>query len=160
MSTLLISDLHLSPERPAVTRAFFAFLHDKAREAEALYILGDLFESWIGDDDPAPLTREVIGELKQLSDSGTLLYFMHGNRDFMIARRFARETGCTLLPDHYVARLAGEPVLLMHGVLLYYAQAHCLCSGARRDEPEELRWLSLAPGRVRRARLQLTWAHV
>ncbi|MDP1519820.1 UDP-2,3-diacylglucosamine diphosphatase [Porticoccus litoralis] len=115
MSTLLISDLHLSPERPAVTRAFFAFLHDKAREAEALYILGDLFESWIGDDDPAPLPREVIGELKQLSDSGTLLYFMHGNRDFMIARRFARETGCTLLPDHYVARLAGEPVLLMHG---------------------------------------------
>lgn len=115
MSVLLISDLHLSPERPAVTRAFFAFLRHQAREAEALYILGDLFESWIGDDDPTRLPREVIGELKQLSDSGTRLYFIHGNRDFMIARRFARETGCTLLPEHHVARLGGEPVLLLHG---------------------------------------------
>ncbi len=115
MSVLLISDLHLSPERPAVTRAFFAFLRDKAREADALYILGDLFESWIGDDDPAPLAREVIGELKQLSDSGTRLYFMHGNRDFMIARQFARETGCTLLPEHHLATLGGQTILLLHG---------------------------------------------
>ncbi len=115
MSTLLISDLHLSPERPAVTRAFFAFLRDKARQAEALYILGDLFESWIGDDDPAPLAREVIGELRQLRDSGTRLYFMHGNRDFMIGQRFARESGCILLPEHSVTKLGGEPVLLLHG---------------------------------------------
>ncbi|WP_461481357.1 UDP-2,3-diacylglucosamine diphosphatase [Porticoccus sp.] len=115
MSTLLISDLHLSPERPAVTRAFLAFLHAEARQAEALYILGDLFESWIGDDDPAPLAREVIGELKQLSDSGTRLYFLHGNRDFMIGRRFARETGSTLLPQHHIAKLGGQKVLLLHG---------------------------------------------
>ena len=115
MSVLLISDLHLSPERPAVTRAFFAFLHHEARKADALYILGDLFESWIGDDDPAPLAREVIGELKQLSDSGTQLYFMHGNRDFMIARQFARETGCTIMPEHHLTKLAGQPMLLLHG---------------------------------------------
>ncbi len=116
MSVLLISDLHLSPERPAVTRAFFGFLHGEARKAEALYILGDLFESWIGDDDPAPLAREVIGELKQLSDSGTRLYFMHGNRDFMIGRQFARETGCTLLPEHHLLKLPEQqPMLLLHG---------------------------------------------
>jgi len=115
MSALLISDLHLSPERPAVTRAFFAFMREKARRADALYILGDLFESWIGDDDPAPLAREVIGELKRLSDSGTHLYFMHGNRDFMIGRRFARQTGCTLLPQPHVAELGGQKMLLLHG---------------------------------------------
>lgn len=115
MTTLLISDLHLSPERPAVTRAFFAFMRKKARQADALYILGDLFESWIGDDDPAPLAREVIVELKQLSDNGTRLYFMHGNRDFMIGRRFARETGCTLLPQPHVAELGGQKILLLHG---------------------------------------------
>lgn len=115
MPTLLISDLHLSPERPAVTQAFLGFLKDQAPQANALYILGDLFEAWVGDDDPAPLSREVIAALKVLTDNGTELYLMQGNRDFLIDKRFARETGCTLLPDHYVAQLEGHNLLLLHG---------------------------------------------
>jgi UDP-2,3-diacylglucosamine hydrolase len=115
MPTLLISDLHLSPERPAVTQAFLGFLKDQAQQANALYILGDLFEAWVGDDDPAPLSREVIAALKVLTDNGTKLYLMQGNRDFLIDKRFARETDCTLLPDHYVAQLEGHNLLLLHG---------------------------------------------
>ena len=115
MSTLLISDLHLSPERPAVTQAFFEFLEHQAREASALYILGDLFEAWIGDDDPSELARAVISALKTLSDRGTKLYFLHGNRDFLVNKRFAREAGCTLLPEHHVANLEGHKILLLHG---------------------------------------------
>ena len=115
MTTLVISDLHLSPDRPAVSRAFFDFLKNEAQQAEALYILGDLFEAWVGDDDPAPLSRDVILALKELAGSGTELYFMQGNRDFLIDKRFARETGCTLLPDHYVAQLEGQKILLLHG---------------------------------------------
>lgn len=115
MTTLLISDLHLSPERPAVTRAFFAFLENQTDDIEALYILGDLFEAWIGDDDPAPLARQVIAALKKLSDSGVKLFFTHGNRDFMIGKQFARETGATLLPDHHLTELGGQRVLLLHG---------------------------------------------
>ena len=108
MTTLLISDLHLSPERPAVTRAFFAFLENHADDIKALYILGDLFEAWVGDDDPAPLARQVIAALKKLSDSGVRLFFTHGNRDFLIGKQFARESGATLLPDHHLAELGGQ----------------------------------------------------
>ncbi|MBQ0712168.1 MAG: UDP-2,3-diacylglucosamine diphosphatase [Porticoccus sp.] len=115
MPTLLISDLHLSPERPAVTQAFLGFLKDQAQQANALYILGDLFEAWVGDDDPAPLSREIITALKALTDNGTELYLMQGNRDFLIDKRFARETGCTLLSDHHVAELEGHKILLLHG---------------------------------------------
>jgi len=115
MSTLLISDLHISPERPTVTQAFLDFLKNQAAEANELYILGDLFEAWVGDDDPAPLSREVISALKALTDRGTRLYIMQGNRDFLLDKRFARETGCKLLPDHYVAQLEGHKILLLHG---------------------------------------------
>jgi UDP-2,3-diacylglucosamine hydrolase len=115
MPTLLISDLHLSPERPAVTQAFLGFLKDLAQQANALYILGDLFEVWVGDDDPAPLSLEIISALKELTDNGTELYLMQGNRDFLIDKRFARETGCILLPDHYEAQLEGHHLLLLHG---------------------------------------------
>lgn len=115
MKTLLISDLHLSPERPAVTAAFIRFLRDRASQCEALYILGDLFEAWIGDDDPAALSRTIITELKVLSRSGVPVYFLHGNRDFVISRRFARETGCHLLKEHHLVDLYGEKVLLLHG---------------------------------------------
>ena len=115
MSTLLISDLHLSPERPAVTQAFLDFLKNQTAEANALYILGDLFEAWVGDDDPAPLSRKIILALKELTDNGTSLYVMQGNRDFLLNKRFARETGCTLLPDHYVTELKNHKILLLHG---------------------------------------------
>lgn len=112
---LLISDLHLSPERPAVDRAFFRFLEEQASKADALYILGDLFEAWIGDDDPSPHSRAIIEKLRAVTEAGTALYFQHGNRDFMIGKRFARETGAILLPDEAIAELAGQKVLLMHG---------------------------------------------
>jgi UDP-2,3-diacylglucosamine hydrolase len=115
LKTLLISDLHLSPERPAVTEAFSRFLKDRASHCEALYILGDLFEAWIGDDDPAPLSRAIIGELKAVSDSGVSIYFLHGNRDFAIGRRFARETGCHLMSEFHLVDLYGETILLLHG---------------------------------------------
>ncbi|SNT00337.1 UDP-2,3-diacylglucosamine diphosphatase [Pseudomonas segetis] len=112
---LLISDLHLEQERPDITRAFLHFLGTRARQAEALYILGDFFEVWIGDDAISPFQRSIADALKQLSESGTAIFLMHGNRDFMIGQRFCREAGCTLLRDPSVVELAGEAVLLMHG---------------------------------------------
>lgn len=116
--TLLISDLHLDPSAPGIARQFIAFLRGEAREARALYILGDLFEAWLGDDDPDPAVREIVRELRSLRDAGVPTYFMHGNRDFLISQRFAAETGCTLLDDGTVVDLHGERVLLLHGDVL------------------------------------------
>lgn len=112
---LLISDLHLEEKRPDITRAFLHFLATRARQAEALYILGDFFEVWIGDDGMTPFQHEIAGALRTLSDSGTRIYLMHGNRDFLIGKRFCREAGCTLLSDPHKVQMGGEPVLLMHG---------------------------------------------
>ncbi|MGK8436229.1 UDP-2,3-diacylglucosamine diphosphatase [Ectopseudomonas hydrolytica] len=112
---LLISDLHLEEKRPDITRAFLHFLATRARQAEALYILGDFFEVWIGDDGMTPFQHEIAGTLRELSDSGTRIYLMHGNRDFLIGKRFCREAGCTLLSDPHRVQMNGEPVLLMHG---------------------------------------------
>jgi UDP-2,3-diacylglucosamine hydrolase len=116
--TLLISDLHLDASAPGIARQFHKFLEQEARGAQALYILGDLFEAWLGDDDPAPAGREIIAALRRLTDSGVPVFFMHGNRDFLIGPQFARETGCTLLRDGTVVNLQGERVLLMHGDVL------------------------------------------
>jgi len=116
--TLLISDLHLDPAAPGIARQFVDFLRGEAREARALYILGDLFEAWLGDDDPDPAVRSIVTELRALHDAGVPAYFMHGNRDFLIGSRFAAETGCTLLDDGTVVDLHGERVLLMHGDVL------------------------------------------
>lgn len=115
MSTLFISDLHLDPARPDISSQFLDFLAKDARAAEALYILGDLFEAWVGDDDPEPEKRRAIAAMKDLAESGVALYFMHGNRDFLIGEKFARDSGCTLLSDPTVVEMYGERVLLMHG---------------------------------------------
>ncbi|NHA15515.1 UDP-2,3-diacylglucosamine diphosphatase [Thioalkalivibrio sp. XN279] len=115
MATLFISDLHLDPARPDITTQALDFLHSEAHEADALYILGDLFEAWVGDDDPEPEKRRVIAALRKLSDAGLPLYFMHGNRDFLVGARFAAESGCTLLEDPTTIELHGTRVLLMHG---------------------------------------------
>ena len=115
MATLFIADLHLQTEEPAITAGFLHFLQDEARTAHALYILGDLFEAWIGDDDPNPLHREMAAAIKALVDSGVPCYFIHGNRDFLIGKRFARESGITLLPEEKVLELYGRNVLIMHG---------------------------------------------
>lgn len=115
MATLFIADLHLCTEEPAITAGFLRFLAGDARQADALYILGDLFESWIGDDDPNPLHREMAAAIKAVVDSGVPCFFIHGNRDFLIGKRFARESGITLLPQEKVLDLYGRRVLIMHG---------------------------------------------
>ena len=116
MPALFISDLHLSEDRPAANERFFSLLEKQAREAEALYILGDFFEYWIGDDDLAyPFHAVIAGSLRELSRGGVALYFMHGNRDFLIGERFCAATGATLLDDPTVVELDGERTLLMHG---------------------------------------------
>jgi UDP-2,3-diacylglucosamine hydrolase len=115
MTTLFISDLHLDPERPEITRLFGDFVDDQARSADALYILGDLFEAWVGDDDPSELGAFVATKLRALGENGVPVWFLHGNRDFLVGRDFARRSGITLLPENAVAMLYGKPVLLMHG---------------------------------------------
>ncbi|PKM01292.1 MAG: UDP-2,3-diacylglucosamine diphosphatase [Gammaproteobacteria bacterium HGW-Gammaproteobacteria-6] len=112
---LLISDLHLEEERPDISRAFLHFLETRASQAEALYILGDFFEVWIGDDAMTPFQHSIAEALRRLSERGTRIYLMHGNRDFMLGDGFCRAAGCTLLSDPSVVELCGERVLLMHG---------------------------------------------
>lgn len=115
MRTLFISDLHLHESRPSLTRAFFQFLQDQAPTAEALYILGDFFDVWIGDDDDAALVTQVAQHLKTLSNHGTRIYLMHGNRDFLLGDDFAKAAGAELLPEFTVINLYGTPTLLLHG---------------------------------------------
>ncbi len=115
MATLFISDLHLEPTQSAITALFLDFLERRAQRAEALYILGDLFEAWIGDDDDAEPSRTVAAALRRLTDQGVPTYFMHGNRDFLLGERFAAASGIQLLPESVVIGLAGERVLLLHG---------------------------------------------
>ena len=115
MTTLFIADLHLCTEEPAITAGFLRFLAGEARQADALYILGDLFEAWIGDDDPNPLHHEIAAAIKAVVDSGVPCFFIHGNRDFLIGKRFACESGMTLLPEEKVLNLYGRRVLILHG---------------------------------------------
>ena len=117
MTTLFISDLHLCEERPHINALFARFLDEIARDAEALYILGDLFEYWIGDDqlDHEPLAREVASELADTAKRGIRIFFMHGNRDFLVGERFAREAGLTLLTDPTLITRGEQRILLMHG---------------------------------------------
>lgn len=109
-----ISDLHLDESRPEVTAAFANFL-DEHRDASALYILGDLFEFWIGDDDDAPIANDVARLLHDYQNSGPALFLMHGNRDFLLGHRFTARVGATLLPDPSVIDVQGQRLLLMHG---------------------------------------------
>ncbi|WP_256852949.1 UDP-2,3-diacylglucosamine diphosphatase [Pantoea sp. Fr+CA_20] len=110
--TLFIADLHLCQEEPAITAGFLHFLQREAPHCDALYILGDLFEAWIGDDDPNPLHQQVAEALRAVP---VPLYFIHGNRDFLIGQRFARASGMTLLPEERVLTLYGHRLLIMHG---------------------------------------------
>jgi UDP-2,3-diacylglucosamine hydrolase len=115
VTTLFISDLHLESARPYIAAQFLEFLRNEAVSADALYILGDLFESWVGDDDPDEHYATIKQALRELVNRGTPVSFMHGNRDFMIGSRFAAETSITLLPDPYLLKIAGLEVLLSHG---------------------------------------------
>ncbi|HEX4986851.1 MAG TPA: UDP-2,3-diacylglucosamine diphosphatase [Burkholderiales bacterium] len=114
--TLFISDLHLAPDTPEANRALLRFLREQAPSADALYVLGDLFEYWVGDDAlDGAFEREIAGAFRALADSGVPVYFMHGNRDFLIGRRFARAAGMKILRDPALIDLHGTPTLLMHG---------------------------------------------
>lgn len=116
MSTFFISDLHLHVSRPAITERFLKFLSEKAKFARALYILGDFFEVWIGDDNLSnPHDDRIITALKDYSNSGIPVYFMHGNRDFLIEKQFAKASGCHLISDPHLAVIDGQRIVLTHG---------------------------------------------
>lgn len=115
MTILFISDLHLDADAPAIAEQFLEFLGNEATGADALYILGDLFESWVGDDDPNPHFAGIKRHIRILADTGVPVFFMHGNRDFMIGEAFAAETGVEILNDPHVIKIQGEQVLLSHG---------------------------------------------
>ena len=114
--SLFISDLHLCASRPAITKAFIQFLKKTAVNAEKLFILGDLFEYWAGDDDLANADQaDIIQAIKTLGDAGTQVFFMHGNRDFLISEQFAKATKIQLLPDPTEIKLYGKRILISHG---------------------------------------------
>jgi len=115
VTTLFISDLHLEESRPDITGAFLGFLEKEAPGAEQLYILGDFFEAWIGDDERTPLQEQVAAALRTLSKNGTRIFLMHGNRDFLLGEDFCERAGSALLDDPTVIDLYGTPTLLMHG---------------------------------------------
>jgi len=113
--TYFIADLHLAQNRPDITACFLSFLNNDAPKADTLYILGDLFEYWIGDDDKNPFVVEVACALKALSVQGTVIYYIHGNRDFLLGTQYAKTCGMQLLPELEVIDLYGKPVVIMHG---------------------------------------------
>lgn len=113
---LFLSDLHLSAERGDLVAAFLAFCAGPARDAGAVYILGDLFDAWIGDDQlREPVAAAVAGALRELADTGVRIGIVRGNRDFLLGERFARAAGATLLPEQLVVDVQGEPTLILHG---------------------------------------------
>jgi len=115
VSELFVSDLHLDAQSTAATERFVHFLREQAAQARVLYILGDLFEAWIGDDDPEPIKGHICAALRRLTDGGVPCFVMHGNRDFLLGAQFEARTGCHLLPDPVLATFDTEAVLLTHG---------------------------------------------
>ncbi|MCP4475287.1 MAG: UDP-2,3-diacylglucosamine diphosphatase [Gammaproteobacteria bacterium] len=137
MATLFISDLHLQASCPEITERFCQFLQNQAATAEALYILGDLFEAWVGDDNDTPLIQQVVAALRQLTEHGVALYFIVGNRDFLMGKRFSKACGGQLLADPSVITLYGNRVLISHGDLLCTGDSSYL----RFRRIVRLRWL-------------------
>lgn len=115
MTTLFIADLHLSPLRPDITQCFLRFMAEEAPNADKLYVLGDLFEFWIGDDDDSPFNSQIKQAFQQLTQQGVECFFIQGNRDFLLGQRFCKETGITLLPDVHVIDLYGVKTVILHG---------------------------------------------
>jgi UDP-2,3-diacylglucosamine hydrolase len=145
VATLFISDLHIDAARPAINRQFLEFLRSEAKDAAALYILGDLFESWIGDDAPDSAQAESIAGLRELAESGVPCFVMHGNRDFLLSRQFCAATGAQLLPDPLIITLYGEPVLVMHGdALCTDDRAYQRLRATVRDADWQRRFLELS----------------
>ncbi|PMJ93446.1 UDP-2,3-diacylglucosamine diphosphatase [Vibrio sp. 10N.261.55.A7] len=115
MTTLFISDLHLSPSRPDITQCFVDFMRNEAIHAKRLYVLGDLFEFWVGDDDNTEFSLHIQQEFQRLTQLGVQCYFTQGNRDFLVGKRFAKNTGMTLLQDETVIELYGRKAVVLHG---------------------------------------------
>ncbi len=113
--TLFISDLHLAPERPDIISLFVNFMEHQAAQAESLYILGDLVEYWLGDDDPAEGLNDVFNCMKKHADNGLNIYLMHGNRDFLMGEQLAQRAGCQLIHEPCVINFDNTPILLLHG---------------------------------------------
>jgi UDP-2,3-diacylglucosamine hydrolase len=122
MRTLFIADLHLSEKHPQISQAFFKFLEHETENVDALYILGDLFEVWIGDDEHTPLMDEVALKLSEYAAKNNIaLYYLHGNRDFMIGKKYAKQSAMKLLPEHCEINLYGQKILILHGDTLCLA---------------------------------------
>ncbi|WP_049721449.1 UDP-2,3-diacylglucosamine diphosphatase [Gilvimarinus polysaccharolyticus] len=151
MNTLFISDLHLHPAQPAAVQAFYDFLSQRARGARALYILGDFFDAWIGDDDDEPLGHEVAAQLRALADSGVSIYLMPGNRDFVLGHVFAERAGATLLADPTVIDLYGRTTVLLHGDSLCTRDQPYMALRAQLRSPEWQAQALAQPLPVRRA---------
>lgn len=149
---MFISDLHLDKERPQIIEQFLDFLINDTHHADALYILGDLFEYWIGDDDPAEGLQDVIHALKTATESGLPIYFIHGNRDFLIGRRFSSRTGIHLLEDYRVIDLYGVATLIMHGDTLCTDDL-AYQSLRRKTRNRTLQWLLLRLSLYRRQQI-------
>jgi len=115
MATYFISDLHLCPERPDITASLHHFLNNIATDAHKLYILGDLFEFWVGDDDKGALSKEIAALLSQFSAKGVLIYHIHGNRDFLLKKSYGTRSNMTILPEHTVIDLYQNNVFILHG---------------------------------------------
>lgn len=144
MATLFISDLHLSAARPQMVGAFFTFLDQQANRAEALFILGDLFDQWLGDDDETDPHTAVVTALARLTASGTTVGLLHGNHDFLLGERFAARTGCELLPDPTVIEVESSAVLIMHGDTLCTDDvAYQALRAQVRDPTNQSRFLAL-----------------
>lgn len=141
MSAVFISDLHLSPERPEATSAFVNFCHGlRIDQTERLYVLGDLFEAWIGDDDNTEFANQVIAALHGLGEVGIQVFFQRGNRDFLMGKGFAKRSGATLLPDYAVVSEFDYRLLLTHGDLLCTDDVHYQRFRRRVQNPIN-RWL-------------------
>ncbi|WP_111642018.1 UDP-2,3-diacylglucosamine diphosphatase [Marinimicrobium alkaliphilum] len=154
MPTLFISDMHLHESRPAVTEAFYDFLQTRASDAHALYILGDFFDAWIGDDDDSALATDVAKALAKVSAAGTEIFLMHGNRDFLIGHDYAKRCGASLIPGGTVIDLYGTHTLLMHGDELCTQDREYMAFRQQVRSPEWQQQILSQPLTVRRAMAQ------
>ncbi len=149
--TLFVSDLHLTPARPHLVAAFHEFVAGPARSAKALYILGDLFDAWLGDDQlREPLAAAVAGALGELPGRGVPVYIQCGNRDFLLGERFGQACHATMLPDSVVHDVQGTPTLLMHGDLLCTDDVDYQRFRAYRQDPKRRKRFLALPYFVRR----------
>ena len=145
MAILFISDLHIDVRQPQITRQFLDFLGSEARRADALYILGDLFESWVGDDAPDAAQTAAIEAIRSLTSGGVPCFVMHGNRDFLLGTEFCARSGAGLLPDPLILTLYGEPVLVMHGdALCTDDRAYQRLRATVRDQGWQRRFMKLS----------------